>query len=276
MNARDLLEGKPVRSPIHPALVHLPIGLLPLSLLLDLASWIWPRPELLLPRVAFYALAAGIVTALLAAIFGFVDYASIRRDHEAKRPATTHMLLNLIAVGAFAISAWLRLETLDWARTPALPALISLVGVGLISVSGYIGGHLVYNDGVPVGRHRHHERLPKETIIVKGPVGSWQAVAERDQLEDGDTLRVDAAGTVMTIARSDRSFFAVQEFCTHRYGPLSEGAIASCQVECPWHRSRFDLRTGEVTDGPAKVGLRTFKIEERDGKLWIEIPPKHE
>jgi nitrite reductase/ring-hydroxylating ferredoxin subunit len=79
-------------------------------------------------------------------------------------------------------------------------------------------------------------------------------------------------GTTITIARIKGRVYAFQEFCTHRYGPLSEGAFEGNEVICPWHCSKFDVRTGKVTAGPAKVDLRTFGVEERDGKIWIEPP----
>ena len=59
----------------------------------------------------------------------------------------------------------------------------------------------------------------------------------------------------MFIARVNGELFALQEFCTHRYGTLSEGAIKDGQIECPWHRSCFDLRTGKVTAVGAATGL---------------------
>jgi nitrite reductase/ring-hydroxylating ferredoxin subunit len=68
--------------------------------------------------------------------------------------------------------------------------------------------------------------------------------------------------------------YAFQEFCTHRHGPLSEGAFEGTDVICPWHCSKFDVRTGKVTAGPAKIDLRTFRVEEREGKIWIEAPGK--
>lgn len=91
-------------------------------------------------------------------------------------------------------------------------------------------------------------------------------------LPDKATLRVEVASTVVTIARCDGQLFAVQEFCTHRFGPLSEGAIHDCQIECPWHRSCFDLRSGKVTHGPAKEDLRTFEVQEREGQIWVRVP----
>src|SRR5436190_16122688 len=87
---KDLLEGKPLRHPIHPMLVHFPIGFFILSLLLDLASFLVPDTPYLL-RSSFYAMLLGVITALIAAIPGFVDYSDIRNDHPGKRTATAHM-----------------------------------------------------------------------------------------------------------------------------------------------------------------------------------------
>src|SRR5919109_3232082 len=108
----DVLEGKPLRHPIHPALVHLPIGLFALGVLFDLASWV-AEPANWMVRGAYYTLVFGILTALLAAVFGLADWADIRADHPAKKTATTHMVLNLVAVGLFALSVSLRLGRLD-------------------------------------------------------------------------------------------------------------------------------------------------------------------
>jgi nitrite reductase/ring-hydroxylating ferredoxin subunit/uncharacterized membrane protein len=273
-SAKDVLEGKPFGSPLHPALVHLPIALFPLSVLLDVASWIWRAPELHLVRAAFITIAAGLATALLAAVAGFVDYTDIRNDHPAKKTATLHMVLNLVAVGIFGLGLGLRFDDWDATTTPGIPLLLSLAGLAVLSYSGYLGGHLVYNDGIGVGRHRREQRLPQATIVVKEKPGALAAVGVESALRDGDTLRIDANGTIVTIARAEGKLHAFQEFCSHRYGPLSEGKISGCEVVCPWHQSRFDVRTGKVTHGPAKVDLRTFHVETRDGKIWLRVPEK--
>src|SRR5947208_11059655 len=108
---KDLLEGKPLRHPVHPMLVHFPIGLFLLSFILDLVSLTCPDVPALL-RGSFYAMLLGIVTALLAAVPGFVDYTDIRRDHPGKRTATTHMTLKLILVAIYAINLWIRAPAL--------------------------------------------------------------------------------------------------------------------------------------------------------------------
>ena len=47
-------------------------------------------------------------------------------------------------------------------------------------------------------------------------------------------------------------------------------------MQCPWHNSCFDVRTGKVTNGPAKVDLKTFQVDTRDGKIYIGVPAQWE
>ena len=271
---KDILEGKPLRHPIHPMLVHFPIGFFILSLLLDLASFLFPDAPYIL-RSSFYAMLLGVITALIAAIPGFVDYGDIRNDHPGKRTATAHMTLNLLVVAVYGINLGLRSSALADSKISMASLLLSLVGVGLLSASGYLGGKLVYDQGIAVGRHKRRTPTPQETIrLSKADAtaeGKLIPIPDADRLQEGETLRVEADGQVMTIAKIDNRFFAFQEFCTHRFGPLSEGCFSGFEVECPWHKSRFDVRTGKVTQGPAKVDLKTFRIEVRDGKTFLEL-----
>jgi uncharacterized membrane protein/nitrite reductase/ring-hydroxylating ferredoxin subunit len=278
---KDLLEGKPLRHPIHPMLVHFPIGFFLLSFLIDLASLAYPDvPNLL--RGSFYAMLLGIITALLAAVPGFVDYSDIRRDHPGKRTATSHMTLNLMVVALYGINLWIRSSALSDPKISLLPLLLSIVGIGLLSVSGYLGGRLVYDEGIAVGRHKRHTPTPQETLHLSTRDGTrdggttFVPVPDAERLGNGETLRVEVDKQVMTIARIDNQLYAFQEFCTHRFGPLSEGSFDGFNVQCPWHNSCFDIRTGKVTNGPAKVDLKTFKVEIRDDKVGVLVTKEHD
>jgi uncharacterized membrane protein/nitrite reductase/ring-hydroxylating ferredoxin subunit len=274
---KDLLEGKPLRHPIHPMLVHFPIGLFVLSFILDLVS-LAPSPRPFLMPAAFYAMLLGVITALLAAVPGFVDYTDIRRDHPGKRTATAHMTLNLIVVAIYAVDLWIRAPALAEPKIGWVPLVLSLIGIGALSASGYLGGRLVYDEGIAVGRHKRRTPTPPETLQLstnqaeKKNGVNFVPVAEAERLHDGETLRAEIDKQVMTIARIEDQFYAFQEFCTHRFGPLSEGNFHGFNVQCPWHNSCFDVRTGKVTNGPAKVDLKTFKVEKRDGKIYVGVP----
>jgi len=271
---RNVLQGKPLRHPLHPLLVHFPVGLFVLTLVLDLVSHAFSGQGF--TRAAFYALATGLVAALVAAIPGFIDYADIRDDHPGKRTATLHMVLNLLMVGTYAVSFGLRLGHLDAPSTPSLPLLVSVGGFALLSISGYLGGRLVYGEGIAVGRHRRKTQTPQHTIGIAVPPSrddkiQFAPVARTTDLRSGETIRAEIDGNVMCIAFLEGNYYAFQEFCTHRFGPLSEGCFNKTEVECPWHRSRFDVRTGKVLHGPAKVDLKTWPVEIRDGQICVGI-----
>ncbi len=271
---KDFLEGKPLRHPLHPMLVHFPIGLFLLSLLLDLASLAFPSvPDLV--RDSFYAMLLGVITALVAAVPGFVDYTDIRSDHPAKPTATAHLTLNLIVVALYGINLGVRSSSLVDPKISFGPLILSLVGVALLSVSGYLGGRLIYDDGISVGRHKRRTPTPESTLhlsatnVANDGDLAFVPIPEADRLGERETLRVEIDGQVITIAKIDQDFYAFQEFCTHRFGPLSEGDFQGFSVQCPWHKSCFDVRTGKVTQGPAKVDLKSFKVETRDGKICV-------
>jgi len=170
------------------------------------------------------------------------------------------------------INLWLRGTQEDLTATPFAYLLLSLIGVGMILFSGYLGGTMVYDDGIGVGRHRRAARTPRRTIRVSNRTAQdgWLPVCDDSEVEDGETLRVVCDGNIVAIAKQGGEVYAFQEFCTHRYGPLSEGKLQDHQVECPWHRSCFDIRTGKVVEGPAKVDLKTYSVTLRSGKIFIQ------
>jgi uncharacterized membrane protein len=130
--------------PIHPMLVPIPIGLFVFSLVADIAVYLgWVGAW---SAVALYCIGGGIVGALLAAMFGFVDLISLR-DERAKKIGTAHMVINLVVVALYVVNFWLR-----WQGQPlqGAPGTLSIVAILLLLASGWLGGHMVYVHGVAV------------------------------------------------------------------------------------------------------------------------------
>jgi uncharacterized membrane protein len=132
------------KHPIHPMLIAFPIGLWVFALICDVVrlaggAEVWSM-------VALYSLAGGIVGAILAAIPGLIDYFSID-EAEMKRIATNHLLLNVGALIIFALSFYLRLRS---DAQSIIPFLLSLLGVILIGIGGWLGGKMVYVKGMAV------------------------------------------------------------------------------------------------------------------------------
>lgn len=90
--------------------------------------------------------------------------------------------------------------------------------------------------------------------------------APRPTLKSNEFWLEDVAPGVMTLVGDvavynvDGTFYATDNACTHKQGPLNEGTLDGCLVECPWHGSKFDVRTGQVTLGPAKQPLKTYRV----------------
>ena len=137
--------------PIHPMLIPFPLALWVTSFIVDILYYFTQHPTLL--TLAKFLLAAGCIAALAAAIFGFIDWLAINND-EVKRVANWHARLNVIALIVFTISLFLRMGSYSdlVGRSLTIPFLLSLVGVILITISGWLGGELVFRYGVGVDK----------------------------------------------------------------------------------------------------------------------------
>jgi uncharacterized membrane protein len=132
------------RHPIHPMLVPIPIGLWIFSLVCDLfhaggsANPAWTT-------VAFYCMGAGIVGALAAALPGLIDLLSLPAG--PRKIAVLHMSINLTVVALYVINFWMRMQT---PGSPGKLVWLSLISVGLLAISGWLGGKMVYELGIAV------------------------------------------------------------------------------------------------------------------------------
>ncbi|TLY58643.1 MAG: non-heme iron oxygenase ferredoxin subunit [Gammaproteobacteria bacterium] len=78
------------------------------------------------------------------------------------------------------------------------------------------------------------------------PMAEFLKVAKADELSPGQARRVDVHGKRLALFNIDGNFYALEDTCTHKDGPLSRGTVAGDQVTCAWHGAKFNIRTGEV------------------------------
>ena len=97
-------------------------------------------------------------------------------------------------------------------------------------------------------------------------VGSTQ---ELEALEAGKL--VEAAGQRIAIFNQGGKYWAIEDTCPHRGGPLSEGMLAEDEVICPWHGSRFSLKTGAVLTPPAQRNVKSFPVRIVGPDVEVEI-----
>lgn len=97
-------------------------------------------------------------------------------------------------------------------------------------------------------------------------------VATIDELPPGTRLVVEVNRKWVAIFNVDGQLYAIQDVCTHDDGPLAEGTLDSCAIECPRHGAKFDLRTGKVLAPPALVDVPVYHV--RVEGTAIQVAPR--
>ena len=148
MESRVKLLGHP----IHPMLIPFPLGLLSTAVIFDILYLITGNVGLAV--ASFWAITAGIIGGLAAAVFGLLDWLAIPSGTRAKTIGLWHGGGNVVVVALFAIS-WL-MRFYDLMHLPSLPAFIlGLLAAGIALVTGWLGGELVDRMGVGVDEGAH-------------------------------------------------------------------------------------------------------------------------
>ena len=85
-------------------------------------------------------------------------------------------------------------------------------------------------------------------------------VAKTSDLADGEIMLAEVGDERILLSNVEAQFYAIGEVCTHAEGPLSEGYVEEGEVECPWHGSKFSLKTGENTNPPAAEPVTRYGV----------------
>ena len=244
----NALHGTWLGHPLHPALTALPTGAVATAVALDTVS-VLPGRTASMRDASRLALGVGIVSSLGAAATGVTDWQ--HTQEEARRIGVVHGVLNSVATGLYVVSWW------DRRRGRHFRAMTgTLLGYGLTLGSGYLGAGLVYALGI--GVDRSGPRLDLDWT----PVLSVSAF-------NGDPQRVEVDGVGVVLHQDGGDVLAVGEYCPHLGAPMSDGWVDRGGVVCPWHGSRFDCASGDVTRGPATTSLPRYRTRVRDGMVEV-------
>jgi nitrite reductase/ring-hydroxylating ferredoxin subunit/uncharacterized membrane protein len=250
--ARDILTGRWLGHSAHPAVVIAPLAGWFAGTLLDVVGG--PGAQ----RAAQRLVGVGTLAALPAAATGVAEWLTTSKAEE--RTGTVHAALADGATLMYATSWVLRTRRHQRAAVAA-----GLAGVALAGATAFVGGHLSFRRGVGV-----------TTVAFQSGPQDWEALeldadASADHAVRGvaDGLPFAVVASSATDGDADSVVHVMESRCSHRGGPLHEGAVVDGCLECPWHGARFDLESGAVRRGPASAPQPVYAVADHDGVISI-------
>ncbi len=249
---RNVLDGVWFEIPLHPVLTDVPIGSGTATLLFDgLNSATGSKAT---RNAADATLALGIAGGVAAAVTGLSDWRYLSGG--SRRMGVAHGLLNTAELTLSIASLALRAK-----GSRNAGRLTFLTGFSISAAAAHLGGEFSYKYGLRVNRNVFEQAGPDEYVPV----------LEESELSDSGMRRVevDGVGVLLSRARGGK-VCAIAATCNHFSGPLEEGDREGDTVVCPWHKSRFDLCTGQAIDGPAVFPQSLYHARVRDGQIEVK------
>jgi len=95
-------------------------------------------------------------------------------------------------------------------------------------------------------------------------------VAKAAELAPGQMKWVAIEGNRLVLANVEGSFYALRDVCGHRNAPLSRGKLQGYLIECPLHFAEFDVRTGELVNGPVSTAIPTYEVRVEEDTVYVK------
>jgi nitrite reductase/ring-hydroxylating ferredoxin subunit len=255
----DFLHGTWLGHPLHPVLVHVPVGSWVSAGLLDLIPPLRPAATVLI--------GAGVAGAVPASLAGAADWAEA--DIGVRRLGALHAAANTAALGLYVGSLMARGR-----GRGSLGRVLAYAGLGVAGGSAAIGGHMSYAQSAGVS----HSASAARALIPE-----WIDLGPLDDLPEGrPALRTGKGRSVAVPVAAVRRGARVDVFvaaCSHLAGPLDEGTVedvrgAQCLV-CPRHGSAFDLGTGQPRRGPSANAQEKLEVRMEAGRVMARLAGRH-
>ncbi len=97
------------------------------------------------------------------------------------------------------------------------------------------------------------------------------AVCSTADVPENSAKRVEIGNSVLAVYNIEGSFYATDDECTHGAASLADGILDGDVIECTMHFGAFNAKTGEVVAAPCSIPLRTYKVEVRDGQVFVDM-----
>jgi nitrite reductase (NADH) small subunit/3-phenylpropionate/trans-cinnamate dioxygenase ferredoxin subunit len=97
------------------------------------------------------------------------------------------------------------------------------------------------------------------------------SVAKAGEIPSGEGRVVDVAGKTLALFNVGGTYYAIDNACPHRGGPLGDGDVDGALVACPWHGWRWDVTSGGNANNPA-VRVACFPVTVEDDRILVDLP----
>jgi nitrite reductase/ring-hydroxylating ferredoxin subunit len=108
-------------------------------------------------------------------------------------------------------------------------------------------------------------------MVRRYKLAEFIRVAGVNEVPPGKGIVVEVSGRKIAVFNIDGDFFAIDNICAHRGGPLGEGVLRGTTVNCPWHGSGFDVTSGQVLGPPASTGVASYSTKVAEGGIWVAL-----
>jgi nitrite reductase (NADH) small subunit len=108
-------------------------------------------------------------------------------------------------------------------------------------------------------------------VVRRFILAEFKRVAGVNEVPPGKGVVAKVGGKEIAVFNVEGAFFAIDNTCTHRGGPLGEGVLRGTTVNCPWHGSGFDVTSGQAVAPPASTGVASYSTKVEEGSIWVAL-----
>ena len=101
----------------------------------------------------------------------------------------------------------------------------------------------------------------------------WERAANVDDVVEGEVVGASVGGRPIALYRVEGELYATHDICSHEHARLSEGYLDGCEIECPLHQARFDIRTGEARCRPATQPVAVYPVKVVGADILVRVAP---
>src|ERR1051325_1182621 len=126
-------------------------------------------------------------------------------------------------------------------------------------------------------RARNNSRCPRHSTggsmlsTRRSAMPEFVKVAKTGDIAPGEGKAVDVGARRIALFNVDGTFYAIDDECTHRGGPLSEGMLMGEEVTCPWHGAVYDVKSGTVLGSPAPRDVARYNVRVEGEDIEVEL-----